>query len=129
MAVQRQTGAQTDAKASAVDLTGKEFFLAKRTGGGTLEHAARYTLAGLGEKVAGVISEGKAVGLHTSVNTGNQLKAVAGATIAVGDELSSDANGKVRVAASTHYVFGTAINAAVSGEMVEFDFVQEGVKA
>jgi acetylornithine/succinyldiaminopimelate/putrescine aminotransferase len=122
MAVTRKTGSQTDAKPSTVDMTGKEFYLAKRVAGG-------FAIAALGEKVAGVIEEGKNVGLHTSITTGNQLKAVAGAAIAVGDKLSSDANGKVRVAASTHWVFGTASSVAANGELVEFDMDQEGVMA
>lgn len=122
MAVTRLTGSQTDAKPSTVDLTGKELFLAKRVAGG-------FALAGLGEKVAGVIQEGKAVGLHTSITTGNQQKAIAGAVIAVDDELSSDAAGKVRVAAAGHFVFARAISAAQVGEVVEFDTMQEGAKA
>src|SRR5690242_8920194 len=102
MAVERKTGSQMDCKESAADLTGKEFFLAKYVTG----TPAKLNLAGLGEKVAGTITEGKAQGLHTSIATGNQLKAIAGATIAVGDRLASDANGKVRVAGTGHYVFG-----------------------
>lgn len=120
MAVERFTGAQTDAKPSTVDLTGKEFFLATRVAGG-------FALAGLGGKVAGVISEGKAVGLHSSIKTGNQLKAIAGAAIAVGDKLSSDAAGKVRVAAAGHQQFGTAMSAAANGELVTFDMDHEGL--
>lgn len=123
MAVTRHTGAQKDAKRSAEDLRDKEFFLATRNGDGDFE------LAALGEKVAGVIVEGKDVGYHTSIATGNQLKAVAGAAINAGDKLSSDAAGKVRVAAAGHYVFGTAISDAANGEMVEFDMDQEGVMA
>ena len=125
MAVQRQTAAQTDCKESAADLTGKEYLLAKYVAG----PPAKLNLAGLGEKVAGVISEGKALGLHTSINTGNQLKALAGATIAVGDRLASDAAGKVRVAGTGHYVFGRAISAAANDELVEFNFDNEGVSA
>lgn len=122
MATERFTGAQTDAQPSTVDLTGKEYFLAKRVAGG-------FALAGAGEKVAGVISEGKAVGLHTSIKTGNQLKALAGAAIVVGDKVASDAAGKVKVAAAGNYVFGTAMSAAANGELVEIDVDQEGVMA
>lgn len=122
MAVERFTGSQTDAKPSAVDLTGKEFFLAKRVAGG-------FALAALGEKVAGVISEGKPVGQHSSIKTGNQLKAIAGAAIAVDDKLASDANGKVRVAAAGHHVFGRAMSAAANGELVTFDLDQAGILA
>ncbi|MEJ7831337.1 MAG: capsid cement protein [Nocardioides sp.] len=119
MAVERFTGSQTDAKPSATDLTGKEFFLATRVPGG-------FTLAGAGAKVAGVISEGKAVGLHSSVKTGNQLKAVAGAAIAVGDTLASDAAGKAVPAGAGASGFGVAMSAAANGEMVTFDMSQTG---
>lgn len=120
MAVQRQVGSQTDCKESAVDLRGKESFLCTRDATG------KVTLAGNGGKVAGVISEGKNVGLHTSFNTGNQLKAVAGVAIKPMDKLASDANGKVKVAAVGNFVFATAISVAAAGEMVEFDLSHEG---
>jgi hypothetical protein len=122
MAVERFTGAQTDAKPSAVDLTGKEFFLAKEVAGG-------FDLAGAGDQVVGVISEGKAVGLHSSVKTGNQVKAVAGAAIAVGDPVASDAAGKVKVAAAGNHVFGRAKSAAANGELVTIEVTQEGILA
>lgn len=122
MAVERFTGSQTDSKPSVVDLTGKEFFLAKRVAGGL-------TLAALGEDVAGVISEGKPVGAHSSIKTGNQVKALAGAAIAVGDKVTSDANGKVRVAAATHHVFGKAMSAAANGELVTINVDREGILA
>lgn len=123
MAVERKTGSQQDCLPSGADLTGKEFFLAQVDGNGAV------VLPGLGGKVMGVITEGKAVGQHTSFATGNQLKAVAGAAINEGDKLSSDAAGKVRVAAATHWVFGTAKSAAANGELVEFYMDQEGVMA
>ena len=122
MAVERFTGSQTDAKPSVSDLTGKEFFLAKAVAGG-------FDLAGLGQKVAGVISEGKAVGLHTSIKTGNQVKAVAGAAIAVDDKVTSDAAGKLRVAAAGHHVFGRAKSAGANGELVTVEVTQEGILA
>lgn len=123
MAVQRQVGSMTDCLPSNVDLRGKEFLLCKRIAGPKVD------LSGLGEKVAGVISEGKDAGYSSTFNTGRQLKAIAGAAIAVGDKLSSDAASKVRVAAAGHYVFATAISAAANGEMVEFEMDQEGVLA
>jgi hypothetical protein len=122
MAVEKFTGSQTDCQPSAADLTGKEFFLAKRVAGGL-------QLAGLGDDVAGVISEGKAVGLHTSIKTGNQVKAVAGAAIAIGDKVTSDAAGKVRVAAAGHHVFGKALSVAANGELVTVNVDREGILA
>lgn len=123
MATERKTGAQTDCLESASDLRGKEFYLA------TITAAGKVDLCGLGGKVIGVITEGKNTGLHSSLATGNQLKALAGAAIDEGDKLSSDGNGKVRVAAATHQVFGTAKSAAADGELVEFYMDQEGIKA
>jgi hypothetical protein len=123
MAVTRHTGSQKDALESAVDLTGKEFFLA------TIDGNGRVNLAGAGGRVVGVINEGKKVGLHSSFHTGNQLKAVAGAAINEGDKLASDAAGKVKVAAGGQFVFGTAKSAAANGELVEFYMDQEGAQA
>lgn len=122
MATTRFTGAQNDAQPSTVNLTGKEFHLAKLVAGGV-------ALAGLGDKVAGVISEGKAVGLYSSFHTGNQLKAVADVAIAMGDKLASSADGQVKVAAAGQFVFGTAKTAADAGELVEFYMDQEGPSA
>lgn len=128
MAVERFTGSQTDSKPGSVDLTGKEFHLA------TVVASADYpggalALAGLGGKVAGVISEGKAAGLWSSMKTGNQLKAVADGAIAVGDKLASSAGAQVKVAAAGQFVFGTAKSAAAAGELVEFYMDQEGAQA
>lgn len=123
MAVTRQVGSQTDAKPSNSDLSGKEYRFAKRVNAGG---ESRFDLAGLGQQVAGVISEGKPVGQHTSVDTGNQLKVVAAANIAPGDYVSSDANGAARVAAATHVIAAQAISAAANGELVEIDMTKVG---
>lgn len=112
MAVQRQDGMFTDAKESASDLRGKEFCLATRTNTGKLD------LCGAGGKVAGVISEGRNVGYHTSINTGNQLKCIAGGPIAPDDTIQSDGSGHAITGNSNP--FGTAINGAAQGEYVEF---------
>lgn len=120
MTVERFTGSQTDAKPSVVDLTGKEFFLATRVAGG-------FQLAGLGGKVAGVISEGKPIGQHSSIKTGNQVKALAGAAIAVGDKVTSDAAGKVRVVGAGHEQFGIAMSAAANGELVTIEVDRAGL--
>jgi hypothetical protein len=123
MAVTRFTGAQNDSGPSGVDLTGKEFFLGRKNAAGAI------VLAAAGEKVDGVISEGKPVGKWSSMHTGNQLKAVAGVAIAVGQKLASRADGKVGVAAAGNQVFGTAKSNADAGELVEINFDQEGPAA
>lgn len=111
MATERFTGSQTDTALSDVDLTGKEFYAVQRTATGC-------DLAGAGERVDGVISEGKAAGLHTSFKTGNQLKAIAGAAIAAGAKVASDAAGKFVTATVGTEVFGTAITAASGADVL-----------
>lgn len=122
MAVERFTGSQTDAKPSTVDLTGKEYHFAKRVAGG-------FAICGNKEKPAGVISEGKAVGLWSSIKTGNQIKVKAEAAIAVGDKVGSNANGAAVVAAATWYCVGEAMSAAANGELVTINVTNEGIVA
>lgn len=105
MATERFTGAQTDTMPSAVDLRGKEYYAAKRT-------AAGLDLCGANQHCDGVISEGKAVGLSSSIKTGNQLKAIAGAAVAIGAKVAPNAAGKFITAPAGADAFGTAITAA-----------------
>lgn len=124
MAVQRQVGSQTDAKESAVDLTGKEYHFAARAADG------RFTLPVLGGKVAGVIQEGKAAGRHSSVATGNQLKVVAAAAIPVGSKIAAAADGRAVVAVLGNEVVGEAISATgAAGELLEIDMDRTGPQA
>lgn len=105
MAVERFTGSQTDTVLSDVDLRDKEYYALKRTATGG-------ALCGAGDHCDGVISEGKNVGLHTSFKTGNQLKAIAGAAVAIGARVTPNADGKFITATSGTEVFGVAISAA-----------------
>lgn len=124
MAVQRQVGSQTDAKESAVDLTGKEYHFIARAADG------RFTLPVAGGKVAGVCQEGRAAGLHSSVATGNQLKVVAAAAIAVGSKIATAADGRAVVAAVGNEVLGEAISATgAAGELIEIDMDRTGPSA
>lgn len=66
-----------------------------------------------------MISEGRDVGYHTSVDTGNQLKAVAGGAITAGDDVQSNADGEA-VTGSTN-ALGVAMNTVAEGEFVEID--------
>jgi len=115
MTIERFTSSQTDALASDADLTGKEFYAAKRTATGV-------ALCVAGDHCDGVISEGKAVGLHTSIKTGNQVKAIAGAAVAIGAKVSPNAAGKFITAASGAEVFGTAASAAgAANDLITID--------
>lgn len=115
MAVQKQDGLHTDVGVSASDLTGAEFKFCKRQGDGTIE------ICGDGERMVGVISEGRAVGYHTSFNTkGNPiLKVIAASAIARGASVQSATGGKAK-SGSTN-AFGKARNNAAANEYVEIE--------
>lgn len=113
MAVQKQDGLHTDVAVSGADLRGKEGFAAKKVNG-------EFVLAGAGDYVEGIISEGRNTGYHTSVNTdGNPIvRWVAGAAVAAGAYVSSDAQG--RAVTGTANVFGRARKAVgAAGEVLE----------
>lgn len=115
MATERKIGSGMDTAKSAADLSSKNRFLVKRV-------AAGIALCAAGEYVAGVLVEGKAIGLHNTFATSNQVKALAGAAIAVGAKVSSDANGKLRTAVAGDNVLGIAASAAAGdGELVTVD--------
>ena len=124
MAVQRQVGSMTNAKPSISDLTGKEFRFCKDVAGGV-------DLCGNGQQPAGVISEGKPIGQHTSYNTGNQLKVLAGTTINPGAKVASGANGVAEAASTGDYVYGRCISeaAVAADELAEIEVTNEGVLA
>ncbi len=113
MAIQKVDGLHTDVGESNADLTDKEGYFCKRLTTGKI------ALCAADESIAGVISEGKAVGLHTSFNTrGNPIvKAIAGSAITRGDEVACDANGKAKTGSTNP--FGYARNTAAAGEYVE----------
>lgn len=115
MAVQKQDGLHTDVGESNADLTGKEDLFCKRLADGKID------LCGAGELVAGVISEGRPAGKHTSFNTdGNPiLRVIAGGALDRGDLVSSGAGGVA--VEGTANVFGRVRNplAAVAGDVVE----------
>lgn len=113
MAVQKQDGLFTDCQESAEDLRSKEFYFATR------DSTGKFALAGDGESIAGVISEGRNIGYGTSVNTpGNPiLKVIAGTGISRGDSVQSDANGKAKTGSTKP--IGVARNSAAAGEYVE----------
>lgn len=117
MAVQRQDGWANDSAPGAADLTGKERrFVVIITSSDYPKRSIR--LAQAGEKIDGVLQEGKAAGLWSSFATaGWPLKVIAGAAITVGQAVMSGGDGSV-VPGTTNQV-GTARNACASGEMCE----------
>lgn len=128
MAVQRQVGSQMDAKPSIIDLRPHLYKFAKR--GAYADHpGGGFDICGAGQKAAGVIQEGKNVGESTTVATGNQLKVVAGAAIAVpGTRIAAGALGVCVAAAAGNEILGRTISpVANAGELVEIEFNPEGL--
>lgn len=106
---ERKTGSQMDSGLSAVDLSAKNRLFCKRTAGGI-------NLAGAGENVAGVIIEGKKAGLHTSFATGNQVKVIAAAALAVGTKVMCDAASKAAAATAGNHVVGVVIRPSTGAD-------------
>lgn len=115
MAVQKQDGLHTDVGESAADLRSKEFHFCKREGDGKIQ------ICGDGETIAGVISEGRNTGYHTSFNTrGNPiLKVKAASAINRGDDVQSATGGEAKTGSTN--AFGKARNSAAAGEYVEVE--------
>lgn len=121
MAVQRQRGSATDAKESAVDLSGSLYrFIARAADG-------RFALPLLGGKAAGICQEGKIAGRHSTIATEGQLKVLAGAVIAPGDHISAMADGRAKVSAAGQEILGVAMSGAAIGELAEIDFNPKGL--
>lgn len=129
MAVQRQTGAQNDAKPTVGDLRTKLYRFAKRVA--IAGHpGSGFALCGAGQLAAGVIQEGKLEPQSSSVATGNQLKVVAAAALAAGVKIASNANGEAVAAAAGAHILGQTINATTAaGQMLEIEFNPQGVMA
>lgn len=123
MTGQRTIGAFMDCRVSAADLTGLEYHFAARDANGA------FVLPALGGQVAGVIQEGKAIGLHSTVATGGQPKVLAGVAINEGDRIAARADGAAKVAAAGEQIVGRAMTAAAIGELTQIDFDREGLMA
>lgn len=116
MAVQKQDGLHTDVAESGADLRGKEDRFCRRGSDG------KVILCGAGEVIAGVISEGRDTGYHTSFNTpGNPiLRVVGGEALAQNAEIESGADG-VAVAGSTNPIGKARKATSGAGVIVEVE--------
>lgn len=95
------------------DLSTKQYFLVKATAAGGC------ALAGANDRVLGVLTNDPASGKAAAVQTHGTARVVAGAAIAVGDYVKSDAAGKAVAAAGEAVgvlveVFGLALEAAAA---------------
>lgn len=111
-------------RVAAADLSAKQFFIVKADAGGEI------ALAAAGEQSYGVLQDKPGLGKSGAVRVYGVTKVVAGAAIAEGDPITSDAAGKAKAAvkASTNtsdagvaadplvgsYVLGIALEAAAA---------------
>ncbi|MFL6864119.1 MAG: hypothetical protein ACJ8DZ_14080 [Allosphingosinicella sp.] len=109
-----------DAQPSVGDLTGKEHHFAKYVADGI-------DLCGDGERAGGVIQEGKDIGRHSTIATGNQLKVVASAALARGTSVTSNADSQAKAAGDGDEVNGVVIEpSSAAGEMCLIEFNPTG---
>lgn len=107
------------------DLTGKLYYIVKQD-----TTAQQVVLAaGATDKLFGVLSQlnkagsaavGATVNIHAR-NASGTYKVVAGGTIAIGDQITSNASGQaIATTTSGNEVLGEACEAAVSGQIFEY---------
>lgn len=100
-------------------------FVAQATNDSKYDHVGTAQARMDGISAEGVGADGNVFGMI--VPDGAFVKVEAGATIAVGDLIASDATGKAIVHVSTinNYVAGVAIKAAASGDITEIQFIRD----
>lgn len=100
------------------DLSGNQYNFVKRGTGQTIAVAAA------GDAAVGVLWNAPAAsGRAATVVTGGRPHVYAGATIADGAEVMSNATGKAVTATATNTVLGYALHGAASGELVQIEIL------
>lgn len=105
---------------TAADLSQKQYYIAKTDSNGKIVLASAAT-----DDILGVVHDGGRVSGDTAsvmlINGSGTFKVIAGDTIAKGDYLTSDSNGKAIATTTTgNRVFGRAMRAATAGQIVEY---------
>src|SRR5688572_15695482 len=113
MAMQNPTDGLT--LEAGADLSTKQHYLAK------LDAAGKAVLAAAGtDKIVGSVQEPNTSGRPVTVNTGGVIKVVAGGAVAIGDDVTSDANGKaIATVTAGNRTIGIALAAAVLNDVFE----------
>ena len=106
MAFFRIPEAFTYARNAGADLSSNLYYAAH------IDTDGDVVLAGAGEHCIGAIIEGAVADNPVTVQFGGVAKMIAGAAVAAGARVASDANGKVVAATSGDFVIGTALEAA-----------------
>lgn len=103
-------------KSAYADLSTKQYFLVKETANG-IELCAAVT-----DKPCGILQNDPKAGESAQVMRLGKSKLVAGAAIAIGDQIGTDAAGKgaakVVGTNTTHYVVGSACEAAANANEI-----------
>jgi len=103
---------------TAVDHTLNTFKITKLDAGGKVVLASAAT-----DVILGVLEQGGKAGETVSValiNGNGTFKVKLGGTVAAGSNLTTDANGLAVTAATGNTVFGRALSAGVSGDVIEY---------
>lgn len=118
MAFEQVSEAHEYARNAGADLSAKLYYLAKIDTDGDIILASAGT-----DHVIGVIRESAAENKPVTVSFGAMGKCIAGGTIAPGDKLTSDGNGKaVATTSAGNRYFGIALMAADANEIFSFAF-------
>lgn len=105
---------------AAADLSAEQYTFVKRGTGRTVVQA------GAGEAAVGVLWNAPALDQAGTVVVGGRPNVYAGAAIADGAEITSDANGQAVTAVSTDVVIGFAMGAAsAAGTLVQVELLGE----
>lgn len=107
---------------AAVDLSTKLFYIVKLTAANTVNLAAAATDAAImgviNRKPAAAVGANIEVLLRTGAGTG---KVILGGTVSRGDRLTTNASGQaITTTTAANEVIGMAIEAGVSGDVIEF---------
>lgn len=115
MAFAKRDGAHSHTAPGAVDLSAKELRF------GRIDSDGEMVVSAGDEIVGGVIIEGKAAGLHSTLSFGPIEKVIAGAAVASGVRVKSDSEG--RAITGTANSPGVALTAAAAaGEVISVQF-------
>jgi hypothetical protein len=102
---------------ASADLSAKQFYIVKMSGDKTVTFCA-----GVTDKCIGVLQDAPTSGQPANVAIGGLSKVLAGGTVAYGDLVGTDGNGKaVAIVAgtdTTQYVLGRCVLGGASGEYI-----------
>lgn len=127
MAVSKIHGHQLDSGVASADLSDKLFYFCVRGANGAVNLPSA-----AGAAVSGIITEAAVSGrpvTFVTIASGAIANVVAGGTVAVGDKIATDANGKAVKAVATNTVVGVARKGGAAGAVLEVYLDNAGILA